>query len=504
MQLSWRENFDGRENWTTQYRIRGTVAPEQWGSLHMPFEGYIHDPAELSVALDGRRGLPEIGNGKLDFSGASASFPQLGWVKEKGGSADVVFDLVFSPEEVRTNNIALRAAGLEADASLVIDRHGLASLELPRLFMAKNLFSLSLRRGNDAIYDVYVQAKEFDTLPLLTSLFSPEVENSNSKTSTTTLADMRLHAQADILYADDGMEMSQAVGRGTYLNGVWTEAALSGRWGTDKTISLSLTPQATGQQQLKINSNDAGQVMRGLGIYASGVDGTLDIEANVRQFEGRSTMGGKVKIDKFRVINSPSFASMLTDRSMERISDTLEREGISFDKLRADFRFFDGILEIDKARVYGAQLGLTLNGQVDQRYDELNLKGTLVPAYGLNSLLGNVPLIGDLLMGGKGKGLFAVNFRVRGSVNKPDVIVNPLSAIAPGFLREVFGVFDSDPKTKREKEQKGQQIEQHRGANTPVHPPQEQKQGEQGTEGKTPLSPAFLPEDITIQSLPPR
>ena len=215
-------------------------------------------------------------------------------------------------------------------------------------------------------------------------------------------------------------------------------------------------------------------------------------------------MGGKVKIDKFRVINSPSFASMLTDRSMERISDTLEREGISFDKLRADFRFFDGILEIDKARVYGAQLGLTLNGQVDQRYDELNLKGTLVPAYGLNSLLGNVPLIGDLLMGGKGKGLFAVNFRVRGSVNKPDVIVNPLSAIAPGFLREVFGVFDSDPKTKREKEQKGQQIEQHRGANTPVHPPQEQKQGEQGTEGKTPLSPAFLPEDITIQSLPPR
>ncbi len=72
----------------------------------------------------------------------------------------------------------------------------------------------------------------------------------------------------------------------------------------------------------------------------------------------------------------------------------------------------------------------------------MNLRGTLVPSYTLNSLLGNIPILGMLLTGGEGEGVFALTYRVRGSVESPTVSVNPLSVLAPGFLRRFVTAFE--------------------------------------------------------------
>jgi hypothetical protein len=61
-----------------------------------------------------------------------------------------------------------------------------------------------------------------------------------------------------------------------------------------------------------------------------------------------------------------------------------------------------------------------------------------VPAYALNNIFSKIPLIGGLLSGGQYGGLFAINFKVSGRINAPVLTVNPLSAIAPGFLRKIF------------------------------------------------------------------
>ena len=66
-----------------------------------------------------------------------------------------------------------------------------------------------------------------------------------------------------------------------------------------------------------------------------------------------------------------------------------------------------------------------------------------MPLYGLNSLLSGVPLIGDLLYGGLGGGVFAFTYRLSGPVESPSVSVNPLSVLAPGILRRIF--FESSP-----------------------------------------------------------
>ena len=62
--------------------------------------------------------------------------------------------------------------------------------------------------------------------------------------------------------------------------------------------------------------------------------------------------------------------------------------------------------------------------------------------YTLNSLLGNIPGLGDVLVGPKGGGVFAATYQVSGALVDPDVTVNPLSALAPGILRGlVKGLF---------------------------------------------------------------
>jgi uncharacterized protein YhdP len=88
--------------------------------------------------------------------------------------------------------------------------------------------------------------------------------------------------------------------------------------------------------------------------------------------------------------------------------------------------------------MYGSQLGLTFQGRVDLEARTLDIDGTVVPLYGINWTIGQIPLIGQFLRGAEGEGAFAATYAIRGPLNEPSVSVNPLAALAPGFLRDLF------------------------------------------------------------------
>ena len=94
--------------------------------------------------------------------------------------------------------------------------------------------------------------------------------------------------------------------------------------------------------------------------------------------------------------------------------------------------------KIREGRAYSNLIGVTASGRIDRANRNVQLRGTLVPLYALNSVFGKVPLLGDLLVGEKGSGLLAARFTVRGSLDKPKYSVNPISLLAPGALRRIF------------------------------------------------------------------
>ena len=122
--------------------------------------------------------------------------------------------------------------------------------------------------------------------------------------------------------------------------------------------------------------------------------------------------------------------------------DALTGEGLNFSELDVPFTYTDGEVQIAEAKATGTSIGFTASGTVYTHADVLNIQGTVVPAYALNSMLGKIPLLGNIFAGTEdGGGVFAANFSVTGPVEDPETKVNPLSALTPGILRNLFGAF---------------------------------------------------------------
>ena len=150
----------------------------------------------------------------------------------------------------------------------------------------------------------------------------------------------------------------------------------------------------------------------------------------------------------FRVIRAPVLAKILSAGSLTGIGDLLQGEGITFSRLRIPFHWKEGRIEVTDASAVGA-MGITADGTIDRVGRKVDLRGRVIPAYSLNSALGKIPYVGDFLVGGKGEGVFGIDYRVNGAIDQPDVSVNALSALAPGALRKLF----VDPFRESEEEQ---------------------------------------------------
>ena len=81
---------------------------------------------------------------------------------------------------------------------------------------------------------------------------------------------------------------------------------------------------------------------------------------------------------------------------------------------------------------------MTTQGWLDLANETAQLRGVVVPAFALNNLLSNVPLLGPLLTGGKDGGLFAISYSLEGPFDDLKSNVSMMSAVTPGVLREIF------------------------------------------------------------------
>ena len=147
------------------------------------------------------------------------------------------------------------------------------------------------------------------------------------------------------------------------------------------------------------------------------------------------------------MVNAPPLAKLLTIATLTGALELLGGKGLPFDRLQAPFVYQDETIIFDEARASGLSLGLTINGGIRIKDNIVDLNGTIIPAYILNSFVSHVPIIGDLLIGGEGQGVFAATYRARGSFDDMEITVNPLAALAPGILRDLFKLFERAPNT---------------------------------------------------------
>jgi len=206
-------------------------------------------------------------------------------------------------------------------------------------------------------------------------------------------------------------------------------------------VRLSIAPRGTGRA-VSLRAADAGGLARAMDIMDSMDGGTIALEALYDDTKADPPLSGTVAINGFHVRDAPGVGKLLQALTVYGIGEAMSGPGLLFSQLTAPFRWEGGVLAVREARAFSASLGLTAEGRIDTGAKTLDLKGTVVPAYMLNSALGRLPLVGRLFSAERGGGLVAVNYGYRGPIANASVSVNPLSALTPGFLRGLFKMFD--------------------------------------------------------------
>ena len=137
-------------------------------------------------------------------------------------------------------------------------------------------------------------------------------------------------------------------------------------------------------------------------------------------------------------MNQPLISRLFAAGSLTGIGDLMGGDGISLEEWNFPFTSKNNVLSVNGARAVGRAIGATADGYIDRPHGTLALKGSLVPAYGVNSVLSNIPLLGDILASKKGEGIFGVTYSATGNMEQPNISTNPLSMLAPGIFRRIF------------------------------------------------------------------
>ena len=133
------------------------------------------------------------------------------------------------------------------------------------------------------------------------------------------------------------------------------------------------------------------------------------------------------------VLTDPGAAAVLGNRKQQ-----IARSRIVFKRLRAPFVVGGGKFRLNDAYMNGPALGATMRGTADFKSQTVDLSGTYVPLYGLNSALGAIPILGRVLVGRQGEGVVGITFAIKGKLDDPNVLVNPISVMTPGIFRQIF------------------------------------------------------------------
>jgi hypothetical protein len=225
--------------------------------------------------------------------------------------------------------------------------------------------------------------------------------------------------------------------------------ALEARGELNGTAPLAvLLEQDKGARLIHAEARDAGAAFRLVGFYPSVEGGEASLQVNLdagspgaksgtlwaREF---AVLGDSVMND---VLTDPNSAAILGERKQQVV-----RQRILFNQLRAPFSVGAGRFRLKDAYMNGPLLGATMRGTVDFKSKTVDLGGTYVPLYGLNSALGSIPLLGRVLVGRQGEGVVGITFAIKGRLEEPSVLVNPMSVMTPGIFRQIFEFTGSVP-----------------------------------------------------------
>jgi hypothetical protein len=378
---------------------------------------------------------------EADLTQAKVTDLLPGWVKAAGRPARASFVLADKGQTMRLEDFSIGGSGAAVKGNLELDADGqVLHAVFPSFVLSDgDKASLTADRGSDGTLKVVLRGDVYDGRGFVKGAVAGQKPDQRAKASGTDLdLEIKLGAvtghHGEALRALD-LKLSRRAGQIRTLS-------LAGKLGQDATLSGDLRARG-GKQVVYLETNDAGALFRFTDTYARIFGGSASIAIDPPSLDN-APQEGLLNIYEFAVRGEPALESVASNNGVDPNDRTQTRRpaaaasGVAFSHMRVEFTKSPGRMAMHDGVVWGPAVGATVEGHVDYARDEVRLRGTFVPAYALNNMFARIPIVGLFLGGGSNEGLLGITYQVIGSPKAPMLQVNPMSVVAPGFLRKLM------------------------------------------------------------------
>ena len=437
-QVGWRVNFADsavRSRQTIKARLDADQRRRVFGLEPQMFgQVFLEGPTDIeAVLVRDPQGIGEL-SVEVGLTGAELAIPRFGWRKKAGTEARGNITARLDGDTLlNVPSFSVGGGGLEIKGSAGIRDGSLQRVTISRLAFGETDLSGTIIPGADA-WDMEVRGPKLD----LTAWLDTDDEAGEERERT---ASMTISLDIDTVRLQPERALANVAGALVFDGRLWSRMELRAALDGGGSLKLDLRP-GNGRRSLKIQSDDAGAVLRTFDLYDEVIGGKLLVEGVYQDHEPKQPLAGRATVRDFRVSNTPVLARLLSFASLTGFLELLTGEGLAFRRLHAPFVDRGGVIAVTDAWAHGP-LGFTASGALDTNASTIDLSGTILPVGVLNSVLGQLPIIGELLTGGEeGGGVVAIDYSVRGGIDDPAVKINPLSALAPGFVKKFLRTRD--------------------------------------------------------------
>lgn len=370
----------------------------------------------------------------IDLKDAGLTIKDIGINKAAGTAGQVMATIKQDGETTTLSGIDLAFGTVRAVGALEYNAtKGMTSAEFSQFALSSGDSAKLSVAPMDGGYAVRIDGKQLDLKPMLQQFFGLG-QGAGGVQSTQFDQAISLSVNLDRAlgyYATTAFNVDlDLLLRGTDMR----RATLTAQFSEGNGISVTTNPAPNGRT-VSVAFNDAGTILRLLGVYSqlAGGSGNLVLTTD----REKDLEAGQLVLRDFAIVDEANVAQVLGNHDDSR-AVIAEQNRLDFDAAKVDFLRKDDRVEVTNAVLSGDMVGGTMRGFIYTNQRQYDLTGTYVPLFGLNNAFQQIPLLGPLLGGRDGEGLLGVTFAVQGALDDPQFRINPLSVLVPGAFRELF------------------------------------------------------------------
>jgi len=192
------------------------------------------------------------------------------------------------------------------------------------------------------------------------------------------------------------------------------------------------------------NIFDIGFVSEALDVYDKISQGSIKLRILQSIIDNSVAYKGEINLKSDITIYDDKIAKKLDKNDLlSSIKDSIfSSNKTTFSNLKMKFLYSKNYFQIDSLIANNYKIGITGKGFMNFSNNSFDINGMIVPGFIINNLfgIGNIPLIGTILTGGEGKGLFGISYSYKKDPNQKEATLstNKMSAIIPSNIKSLF------------------------------------------------------------------